>query len=898
MTVHETVANALHQLETILLDGNYHDEKLYDSLNVVHNQLQQIEKNSNSMLTDEKQRLLLMFQSLEVNLFRQFLIQLSSKMPSSFIFSLLDTIRLQLIIDMETNSLMSDCYFKISLIWLTTDSTINYLTQKTLPISNEINIDEQVFNLFCYIGSRAVYYKTSGSSSMCVSRKTTPNFFQLTNTTERLLRAFITYLNEYFLNDRQYSESDALILKWLLNMADIYGFIPYFVKTGYPEAILEWMKKKRNFEEKISLEIWLLVINILYNFARHLIGMNILNKLKTLSILKEWKNQYFSELPSADMMKTFEEILVAYYLLYVLLLEPKEMKKENMTSIQNVLDHIIERTIQAFNSSEFNCGLFNVSEYLAGLAKLVANDKFLLYIISKDNMYELFISKFLEFNHLCTRNGNVEPNDLHGLICASLYTIFWSISFQSDYYVILKENDEFIRFVMQMSKTDSNDEHIIAMRRAAKGILFNLDLVQIDLQSIDNTEIDYDHVKVMISYAHKDTKLCQQLVSQLQNHVRGDIWVDFIKLKPPYEDDWEEIARAITQCDVVLMIVTENYCTSKSCRREVIHTDKRNKRIIPVYLGKEYQPEDWFEIRVGSATFVRFSDNKSDETVMETLLNLIHATDKTKRNLDRMKSHEVLIQTGQQQTIQYIAPNSILSAPAVSPSPKLISNPIIETLTTQPVPYSSTPDIIPSLNLSSVNTKPIEQWTNADLQHLLQLPPSILTLSSGQALLAYIRLLSNEDALFDEYETCMRHRGLSREQFANLIGVLMSLRSLHNIEATSNLPPNQWTYEEIKCWFHHNRLSNYLFDIFTFADGTELLIYANLVTESSTRMNAEYDRLRCRIQSRYNGQDIFQLDDYARFVNALKKLLIQSQSSSSSLSSSHTTQEPAQCTIS
>ncbi|CAF5160483.1 unnamed protein product, partial [Rotaria sp. Silwood1] len=213
---------------------------------------------------------------------------------------------------METNPLMSDCYFKVSLIWLTTDSTINYLTQKSFSISNESNIDEQIFNLFCYISSRAVYYKTSRSSSMCVSRKTTPNFFQLTNTTERLLQAFITYLNSYFLNDRQHSESDALILKWLLNIADIYGFIPYFVKTGYPEAILEWMKRKQNFDKKISLDTWFLVINILYNFARHCIGINALNKLKTLEILKEWKNQYFSKLPSANMMKTFEEILVAY----------------------------------------------------------------------------------------------------------------------------------------------------------------------------------------------------------------------------------------------------------------------------------------------------------------------------------------------------------------------------------------------------------------------------------------------------------------------------------------------------------------------------------------------------------------------------------------------------------
>ncbi|CAF0860078.1 unnamed protein product [Rotaria sordida] len=130
------------------------------------------------------------------------------------------------------------------------------------------------------------------------------------------------------------------------------------------------------------------------------------------------------------------------------------------------------------------------------------------------------------------------------------------------------------------------------------------------------------------------------------------------------------------------MIVTENYCISKICRREVIHADKRNKQIIPIYQGKEYQPEEWFEIRIGSTTFVRFEDNKSDETVMKTLLNLIHTTDKTKRNFDRKKLYETPTLIDQQQTIQSIVPHPILPVPLVSSPAKLISNPIIEILTT------------------------------------------------------------------------------------------------------------------------------------------------------------------------------------------------------------------------
>ncbi|CAF4672104.1 unnamed protein product [Rotaria sp. Silwood1] len=159
-----------------------------------------------------------------------------------------------------------------------------------------------------------------------------------------------------------------------------------------------------------------------------------------------------------------------------------------------------------------------------------------------------------------------------------------------------------------------------------------------------------------------------------------------------------------------------------------------------------------------------------------------------------MKSHEAPTQTNvQQQTVQYLISNPLLSSSStVLSSSKLVSNPIIENLSTQSVSDSPIPNLVPNLSLQS------------------------------------------------------------------------------------------------------NRLSDYLFDTFTFADGTELLVYAKLVTGSSTCMDAEHDRLTTRIQSRYNGQDIFQLDEYARFINALKKLLTRSQSSSSS----QTAEEPAQCTIS
>ncbi|CAF3955330.1 unnamed protein product, partial [Rotaria sp. Silwood1] len=305
-----------------------------------------------------------------------------------------------------------------------------------------------------------------------------------------------------------------------------------------------------------------------------------------------------------------------------------QLKKESISNVEKILDYILERTIKAFNSDCLTYGSFNVCEYLNGLAKLVVNDTFLIYIISRENIYELLIEKFLLFNTIC------ESTALNGNICSSLYTIFWSISFLSEYNSKLKSNDKFLLLVKQRVNYESNDEHALVIRQAAKGILFNLDCLQMDMSLIEDNHNNNDdnQIKVMISYSHKDDKICKNLVLQLQQHFQGDIWVDFIKLSPPYEDDWEEIAKAITECDVILMIVTENYCSSKSCRREVVHSDKRQKRMVPIYIGTDYTPEDWFEIRAGSATWVRFRDQKSDEEVMEILLGLINVRDKVKQN--------------------------------------------------------------------------------------------------------------------------------------------------------------------------------------------------------------------------------------------------------------------------
>ena len=665
---------------------------------------------------------------LYINLFEHYLHRCSSEMSPSVLSALFDLIRLHVQLNLKMYSALSDYYFDLSLTYLVGDTTIAYLNdEKTMMMSN---LNESFLHLFSSIGSEAVHRKTSCSYSICVSRTSVPNFFQLNPSTDRLLRALLVYLNNSFLDHHHHQQavqSSPAVLRWLVNLTEIHGFVPFFVKTEYPAAILSWLKKKRDEMTHVSIDEWFLVFHLLHYLARHWIGVKALNKLRAIDTVKSWKDQHLTELFPANYNEHDKDILILYYLVYSVLLVPKELKKENIQKLQRVLDFILERTVRAFDSPDLCCGPYNVCEYLHGLVKFIVNDAFLLYIIQREEIFAMFSEKFLLFHRTCF------STDLNTIICSLLYSIFWSISFHVDFTLKLKSNEEFLRCVEQSSKSDSTDEHAVAMKRAAKGILFNLDLIQMDIEPIvENNKQASETTKVMVSYAHKDTTFCKQLVNQLQDRgFSGEIWVDFNRLSPPYDDDWEEIGKAISQCDVILMVVTENYCSSKSCRREVIHADKRNKRMVPIYQGKDYKAEDWFEIRVGSATWVRFGDKKSDDEVYDILLTLIQTSPKSQpTEITRSVSH-------------------------VSPTTR--------------------------------QTSPVEQWTREQVEdwfrehHLSNDLFNRLQLTSGSQLLTYGRLLvPSSTRMTDEYERLRSQLGkdvFHLDEFARLIDALNRLET-------------------------------------------------------------------------------------------------------------------------
>lgn len=86
---------------------------------------------------------------------------------------------------------------------------------------------------------------------------------------------------------------------------------------------------------------------------------------------------------------------------------------------------------------------------------------------------------------------------------------------------------------------------------------------------------------IFISYAHKDKETVYPLISELMN--RGyRIWLDEgIRLS----DEWPEaIAAHLYEAETVIFFVSQDFCLSKNCRREVNFAIDKDKDMFVVFL--------------------------------------------------------------------------------------------------------------------------------------------------------------------------------------------------------------------------------------------------------------------------------------------------------------------------
>lgn len=339
----------------------------------------------------------------------------------------------------------------------------------------------------------------------------------------------------------------------------------------------------------------MVIISIINNISRHDDGIKQLNALNAVDIIKVFQSQTENHKLNTKCCMTLA------------LLSTPEQIKNDRKRMNSVLDTLLEMVYNASVSSDHRHEGFYICEPVIVLVKLFNDDRTLDYIMEHSQVdlhasstVEFFINLLIDYRSKASKD---EP--LKQLTCTAFVNILWSVSFQEKYKKALKNaRTEFKELIQNLAKekyekmtpNEYTPQYLENIQKAATGLLINIDeLDHSACEQLDIVSTGKDNNKkplIMISYSHENNDFCRQLHAEI--HKRGyDIWIDFEFLKTG--DLWEQIAIGMKRASVIICLVSEDYCSSKSCKTEATHAfDKLStkKSIIPVLLQK-FELPDW-----------------------------------------------------------------------------------------------------------------------------------------------------------------------------------------------------------------------------------------------------------------------------------------------------------------
>ncbi|CAF1166748.1 unnamed protein product [Didymodactylos carnosus] len=281
----------------------------------------------------------------------------------------------------------------------------------------------------------------------------------------------------------------------------------------------------------------------------------------------------------------------------VALLATTEQIKQDSRRVNSVLDQLLAMTSEAADDENFRSQDCHISELLVVFAKLFVDDNVVEYIL-KHSQVELKLPTIIFFCDLLVRfrDALLSNDPLKQLTCTAAFNIVWSISLHEQYKLKLKEHPKLVQTIKSLGQDENVDsslvqqyvpKHMSNVKQAADGILCNLGLA--DKVLLEETLVESnDKPSLMISYSHHNKDFCQKLLKHLSQF---DVWIDFNECKAG--DLWEKIAIGMRKANVILCLISDKYCESRSCRQEITHAiDHLQKPIVPIYIEHHKAP-DW-----------------------------------------------------------------------------------------------------------------------------------------------------------------------------------------------------------------------------------------------------------------------------------------------------------------
>ena len=456
----------------------------------------------------------------------------------------------------------------------------------------------------------------------------------------------ITFIDHFFtLKNTEAAENDCISIMFslIVVISDSKSFLPTTVRMGFPAKLVAWlhMISIRNIASD-PLNSLIVAVSNISQCEEGMVALNEANAIDTLELSEKALSDRLEKSPSTSSF---------YPRIYAMIGTAEQSKTRAV--FKSAIDFLLSKICEADVGNNLRSTTGHLYEYLVPLAKLLVNDNVATYLLNNQEIggLKFFIALFHKHNIL-------SDNDLFvkHLIRLALYNILCSLTFHQSVQQELKEDQTFINAILEASNSSiSNTEAFIpsslrsglmSVKAAADGILVYLDKFNIPISNDEQT-IDQSNKKVpMVSYSHKDANFCRSMVAALKERSIS-VWVD--EDEHCLSDDcWEEIAIAIKNASIILIIVSENYCTkSDSCRVEATYAIRLKIPIIAIYIDENYQAEPWLDIHL-TGLYVKFG-NKPFSERMNRLAKYITAREdaskeaKTAQMEAKNFSHEVIM---------------------------------------------------------------------------------------------------------------------------------------------------------------------------------------------------------------------------------------------------------------
>ncbi|CAF2719474.1 unnamed protein product [Rotaria sp. Silwood2] len=440
----------------------------------------------------------------------------------------------------------------------------------------------------------------------------------------------LSYLLEFTTKNWQY-EQRIQVINNILSLIKVFSrtptLVPIIIHSEWPNACIQWLKKTGS-RPPYATDI--LINLILQKLARHSIAVEVLNQLNCTNALIESDEQMKKDHNEED----YSCIHFIQCITHALLIEADVIKQKSILHdglMCHVLEQITSFIISSAQNSLFSYKCCHLSEILCALSKLFVNDDILIKCLNENNqLLDCLCQLVLQYS-MNTSNITRIHQLLNNETLIALANLLWSISFHQSYQEKLKSNINLMHTLSNLAtssllytntqiKTTPYD--VCSLKKAAEGILWNLNFSHLTI-SKDKSE---HQSHIMISYSHNDSIFCRELVEHLSHHI--PVWVDYKQehLNTIHSDDlWEEIAGAMETATVIVLIISQEYYDSKSCRQELSYAcDTLKKRIVPVYApNQKYKATGWLGIRIAGQKYVHFGRTNFTNALDELLSVLI-----------------------------------------------------------------------------------------------------------------------------------------------------------------------------------------------------------------------------------------------------------------------------------